>query len=1230
VGASNVKRGALLLYLFAAGLFCAPLRAFDSVEALYSEAQQLANEDRVEAAKGALKRALALRPDCTPAKVLLGRLLLREQRLDEAATCFFEVLAEDPTTPDALSGMEAVAAAWEARGAYRHAAAIYNTLHATLPQHSSYLLEARRLLAQKDPVEEVQRAPDSPEAQVEAGVYYLEGGECAEAENAFRRALALRPCDAKALEGMERVAALWEGTKDYAKSVAIYKDLLTCAPDNPSYLYHLGRLLAWTGERAEAIRLLRKSLALAPGQTDTQLLLGNVYLWDAQLSESEALFLDILRAHPCNAEALEGVRKVAGNYGADERALALYRTFLACDPAAFDALLPFGQLLMSLQQYAAAEEALEAAVRVRPDSTEARTALAFLYLKEGKLEQAEYAFRAVLETHACQEDVLDGLEAIAHSYEQSEPLYGRALSVYRLLLACDFHASANAFRMATLLAALGKQEEAERLLKQGAAADPESAEGQLQVGKVHMLHKEWDRAYAAFQGVLQQRPCDADALYYLERIAQEWEQERDRFESAIALYQQILTCAPNQASALYHMGRLLAWTDRLSEAEEALHRALALQPEATDIQLQLASVLLWEDKFDASADLYEKVLSRQPCLPAALEGLEKVAAVWSADPNTLAQATRLYQTLNACDPNQAEFLLRLGQVLTKAHRYREAEKALRGALALNPKSLDVQAAFADLYYRQERYKEAAAFYRNIMRQNPCDPNALTNLERIAIHWGRNQETFAAAIDVYHLLLTCAPDATDWLFALGRLLMWEHRWPEAERRLKRCLEINPADSDAMLQLAVLYIWEDRYEEADALLQEAPESTYARETMGLLEISRQNNKKAEEIFASLLQDNPDNATALYGYARALQYQDKYRASKKAYKHLLAIDPINGPARRDYFVVKQFTNPWLITGTSYTAARESDPPFTVDTVKDFYANSYATLYYPVTDKIRLSLKGFLGWQKERNLINVIRLNYNVALRGWRGGLEAFFHPDWEGELWATTTEGEQIGKGTVYPFRNATKFQPGVAIRYDRDPHFASAGYAYDDFIIKNFSITRSQFLTTRTLSGRYQYRFNIYTEPTIGVSGNKIWYEDNLHNIQWQTAIYMNLDVPLLTDYFTLFYRFDDKRFKFDSPNYYSFKKQTKETWGLSFHNSWDNRLFVGFAYQHTWQHTLNQVNPIGSFIFTAASQRIEGNRLEGTIVYRWKETLRFEVTGHTYHDNFPYKEKGFRGSLLWEF
>lgn len=243
----------------------------------------------LQAARGRLREAehrldalLAERPGNTTARLAKARLLLLQNRADEALALVREALRSDP---DSLPPRLWRARALAARGALDEARAAYEELLAAQPGLAAAQIElaqvhldagrAREALALTRRV--VDRQPGDAGALVLHAEALHHTGARAEAAAALRRAAALGP-DSPALQA--RLGSAYVATGDAGAAREAYARALRLNPDDAIAANNLAWLLAGTGDDADlnrALELARRAHAKEGGRAEVSHTLGWIY-----------------------------------------------------------------------------------------------------------------------------------------------------------------------------------------------------------------------------------------------------------------------------------------------------------------------------------------------------------------------------------------------------------------------------------------------------------------------------------------------------------------------------------------------------------------------------------------------------------------------------------------------------------------------------------------------------------------------------------------------------------------------------------------------------------------------------------------------------------------------------------------------------------------------------------------------------------------------------------------
>jgi tetratricopeptide (TPR) repeat protein len=296
--------------------------------ALVLKGRFLMTEGKSDEALHVLQKAVAADPNLTAARFALGRLLVARHDEDGARAAFEEMLRRNPHATAARLELSELALR---RGDARRAVKLAEEAAGDAPTHAGVQLALVHTLraagenaqAETEIARLLQDNPRSGVLWVEQGSLRLERGDVAGARAAFTRAMALSPKAIEPLAGLMTVEARDGRTREVRRLASAR---LSSDPDNPKVMVLAARAAALEKDGAEAERLLRHAVQLAPSDPDAYALLGQLYIASGRLDEARSQFSRLQSAEPVAASTMLGLIDEAQGRAADaashyERAL---------------------------------------------------------------------------------------------------------------------------------------------------------------------------------------------------------------------------------------------------------------------------------------------------------------------------------------------------------------------------------------------------------------------------------------------------------------------------------------------------------------------------------------------------------------------------------------------------------------------------------------------------------------------------------------------------------------------------------------------------------------------------------------------------------------------------------------------------------------------------------------------------------------------------------------------
>lgn len=219
------------------------------------------------------------------------------------------------------------------------------------------------------------------------------------------------------------------------------------------------------------------------------------------------------------------------------------------------------------------------------------------------------------------------------------------------------------------------------------------------------------------------------------------------------------------------------------------------------------------------------------------------------------------------------------------NKYSEAQEAYEKALICDPDAEYILKKLPVLLIKMGKQQAAAQWLREATKKNPDDIDSQLLLARLDINSGDMNE----AILIYEKILELAPDNSQVRLRLGYLYSQQGRYKEGEKTIKLLLIKDPNSYFALLYLARLAIQSADYDTAATLYEKilplnwSPELVYEMaEFYGM----REQYKRVEQLYASILAKEPGNEQAALGRVHALLLIDQEQKALEGLTRIRAL--------------------------------------------------------------------------------------------------------------------------------------------------------------------------------------------------------------------------------------------------------------------------------------------------------------------------------------------------------
>ena len=307
--------------------------------------------------------------------------------------------------------------------------------------------------------------------------------------------------------------------------------------------------------------------------------------------------------------------------------------------------------------------------------------------------------------------------------------------------------------------------------------------------------------------------------------------EKRDYANAELLLKKYLEAQSENYAAWYDVGFLYHELGRREESIAAYRKSVSAKPDVFESNLNLGLALA--DSGDPQAEQFLRAATK---LNPSSNGVQGHVRAWMALGGLLEStkpddAIAAFQQAANLDPKDPEPHLEAGMLFEKQQKARDAENEYQQALHIAPSSSDALIALSNLYMREKRFSDAEASLQKLVKLHPNDATAHFQLGRMLAIDGKNEDAAAEmtaglkldpsdskaqrdladmdadagkydqAAELYATLISSNPNDSGLHLWLGRMLLKQKKFAEAEQELIKAVKLKPDSGEAYGELAV---------------------------------------------------------------------------------------------------------------------------------------------------------------------------------------------------------------------------------------------------------------------------------------------------------------------------------------------------------------------------------------------------------------------------------------------
>jgi tetratricopeptide (TPR) repeat protein len=550
-----------------------------------------------------------------------------------------------------------------------------------------------------------------------------------------------------------------------------------------------------------------------------------------------------------------------------------YKKALALDPNSATILERLAEIYAKSQHVREAVVQAQAALKIDPDNVDAHRLLARIYVRTlgdmnaGEVQQENLAkateqFQAILKT-----DPNDtySLLWLARLY-RFQNKHAEAEKVLRQVIAHDPDNGPGLEQLSQLLIDEGQAPEAIQLLSR-AASDTSSPDIFDLLGDAYTQSKDYAKAEEAYKQAVAGDPDDPGHRHGLAQALL----SQNKYAPALEQFNKLTELEPGTSENFLRAAQLYRRLGKFDQAASSLARAKQLAPGSLEILYNEA--LLYEDQGhydDAIKVLTDAIAGVKSQAggegnPSALAILyEQLGAAYQKQHNYTA-ALSTYDDLGKLNPDahkRAEMLTI--EALRMNHDIDRAITEAKKAQVESPDSADLTVTLAMLYGEKSDTVQARQLLHGLLKGNDGDLEIYLDIAQVESRGKKFADAEQTAAKAESLAHGETGKESVW-FMLGSIYERQKKFDDAEQEFRKVLEANP--DDAMVLNYYGYMLADRgvrIDEATSMIQRAlkqdPTNGAYLDSLGWAYYRQNKLVEAEENLQKALDHEGDDPTIL----------------------------------------------------------------------------------------------------------------------------------------------------------------------------------------------------------------------------------------------------------------------------------------------------------------------------------------------------------------------------------
>ncbi|HAX91142.1 MAG TPA: hypothetical protein DCY07_02905 [Rhodospirillaceae bacterium] len=654
--------------------------------ALLKLAQYYMAGDQLDQSRKYLNTVFAASPDNAEGHALLGGVLLREKKLDEAEKEALFALQKEPANTTATSVLTGL---YKAKGDEDKATQAIENGIKNNPKDVSLLLLKASLFEQYGNLPKITEAyeavfklkPNEPAYRMALASSYIKNKKIDEAELIIRQTITDFPermdIKRKFVDFLNRE----RGLEIAEKEITLY---MTQNPEQNDPYFWLADLYISNKDIDRAAALLEKIIVKNeqnPASLNASASLARIHFTKGDKTLAKKLVDAILEKNPGHSEALYVRASLAFDDGAYQNAITDLRAVIRDNPKTTSAYQLLSEILLLQGRLDLASDMLGKLLETHPDNAPARVRIAQLFEATGNakygLEHLALVTKA-LPAYAVGWESTARLAITAHKWDLAESAIDALRPLEGQTLTADFLTG-------QMMSAQGKTEEALTQYKKIVQTAPQSPLAEHATGAIIALYEK-DKNPQAIIDFLE--PLTEKGAFALNALGESY-MKAGKLDLAASAFEKVIETGTRSPKPYLNRAVLFAKAKDFDNALDVLQKGSKNNPADVMLPLMIADIYSKQNRHDDAIAVYEGILARNPDVPVAANNIAQLIADHKNTDSAMLEKARLIAERFISSPNPL-LMDTLAWVYFRQGKLEQARTILDRAMATKEARLPAQ------------------------------------------------------------------------------------------------------------------------------------------------------------------------------------------------------------------------------------------------------------------------------------------------------------------------------------------------------------------------------------------------------------------------------------------------------------------------------------------------------------------------------------------------------------